>query len=50
MEEIKSFLPEELKAYQICVARWQEIDINTIRNILEKRWYGRNGNGCIFVR
>lgn len=36
MEEIKSFLPEELKAYQICVARWQEIDINTIRNILEK--------------
>lgn len=36
MEEIKSFLPEELKVYQICVARWQEIDNNTIRNILEK--------------
>lgn len=41
MEEIKSFSPEELKAYQIRAACWQEIDNNTIQNILEKEMVWR---------
>lgn len=41
MEEIKSFSPEELKAYQIRAACWQEINNNTIQNILEKEMVWR---------
>lgn len=41
MEEIKSFSSEELKAYQIRVACWQEINNNTIQNILEKEMVWR---------